>query len=128
MFKEKIPTMNQALEILENLKTNTSLLENFVCAGVKYVANSTDLFDKIIKKNCPIKRHFFTTLKNLPLNDDGHWLELLEDLAFFFKQQKSLTSETPVPKEGQQLMEYFESSDDWKSQDNLLINTYYWSK
>lgn len=127
MFSKKIQRIRQSLEILENLHNNNSRLEQLVCSGLKKLILAPDIFDQIIKKDCPFKKHFFDVLENLPLSDNGHWIELFEDLALFFKQHQQLVPEVAMSIEGQQIMHHFENCGEWKLQDGKLVSTQYWA-
>lgn len=127
MFKEKVAMMNHALNILKKLDNNT-LLGKFVCIGIQQLIQLAEAMDESIHENCPFKQHFFHTLKELPLCDEGHWLELFEDLAFFFKQHYTLLPKSHIPPECQQIMTYFESCGEWTPQDGTLISTNYWAQ
>lgn len=126
MFKEKVTTMSQALNILKILDDNTSL-GKFVCSGIQQLIKLAEPMDKTIPPNCPFKQHFFYTINNLPLCDEGHWLELFEDLAYFFKQYYTSFPDSYIPIECQQIMKYFESCGEWTPQDGKLISIRYWT-
>lgn len=83
MFRHKVPAIKAARDRLLDLPVEQARTGALVLGGLRRVCELADTLDSCITEDMTFAKHFFNELATLPHDDESHWMNLLEDLAFF---------------------------------------------
>ncbi len=136
MFSCWVTLMNRAEAYLACCPGAETPMGRLVCNGLRHVASHAGEFDREIHPDPLLQKHFLETLTSLcacagkNAGEQGRvcvadsWLSLFEDLALFVRE-RALRSSALWPVETK-LLQYFESSDEWRSDAPTLVGWMYW--
>ena len=96
-----------------------------VLGGLKRIAEVASTLDARLPGDLPFANHFFNELATLPHDDESHWTNLIEDLALIFRAKALAAPDLEVSGIERALLDYFETSDEWKGTDTVVA-TLYW--
>lgn len=116
MFRHKVPAIKVARDRLLDLPVEQARTGALVLGGLRRACELADTLDSCITEDMTFAKHFFNELATLPHDDESHWMNLLEDLAF-----------PDLPEEGEErrLLEFFETSEEWGDPETE-VGSWYW--
>ena len=116
MFEENAVLIREACARLENAPVEKAFYGYLVVAST---------LDARLPGDLPFANHFFNELATLPHDDESHWTNLIEDLALIFRAKALAAPDLEVSGIERALLDYFETSDEWKGTDTVVA-TLYW--
>lgn len=125
MFEENAALIRETCVRLENEPVEKALYGYLVLGGLKRVAEIASALDARLPGDLPFANHFFSELTSLPQDDEGHWISLLEDLALIFRAKALAAPDLEVSGIERALLEYFETSDEWKGTATVVAALYW---
>lgn len=125
MFEENAVLIREACARLENAPVEKAFYGYLVLGGLKRLAEIASVLDTRLPGDLPFANHFFNELATLPHDDESHWTNLIEDLALIFRAKALAAPDLEVSRIERALLNYFETSDEWKGTDTVVA-TLYW--
>ena len=124
MFRKNQLLLRSALEKLKRLPVERAEIGHLVLIGLREVMTQANALDECIKEPLPFVEHFFKELQSLPQEDDGHWLELLEDMILIFRAKELLSGREATSVAEGQLRDFFINADEWDDEGSLVARWY----
>lgn len=125
MFEENAALIRAACARLENGPAEKALYGYLVLGGLKRLAETASALDARLPGDLPFANHFFNELATLPHDDESHWMNLIEDLALIFRAKALAAPDMDVSGIERALLEYFETSDEWKGTETIVAELYW---
>lgn len=127
-YKDYLPMMRNAYDMLCALPPPDPELGGLVQEGLLHVIRNCAAFDACREQPLPFAKHFLRLLTVLPLSDEGHWLEVFEDLALIVREKQLRCGGKAHVAIEERILRYFETSGYWDEGDGRLVSQWYWHR
>lgn len=127
-YKDYLPVMRNAYDMLCVLPASDPELGGLVREGLLHVIRNCAAFDACRDQQLPFTKHFLRLLTVLPLSDEGHWLEIFEDLALIVREKQLRCGGKAFAAIEERILRYFEASGYWDEDDGRLVSQWYWHR
>ncbi len=125
-YKKYLPLMRNAYDMLCAMPAGDPELSRLAREGLLHVTRNHAAFDACPNSRTPFANHFLRLLATLPLVDDGHWLEIFEDLALIIREKTLISGKGADAEIERRILRYFESSGQWEKDDGRMVSQWYW--
>ncbi len=125
-YKNYLPLMRNAYDMLCAMPADDPELGALAREGLLHVTRNHAEFDACADRPTSFANHFLRLLATLPLADNGHWLELFEDLALIIRAKALISGKGAETDIEQRILRYFESSGQWEKDDGRMVSQWYW--
>lgn len=125
-YKDYLPVMRNAYDMLCALPASDPELGGLVREGLLHVIRNCAAFDACLDPQLPFTKHFLCLSAALPLADEGHWLEVFEDLALIMREKQLRCGGKAHAAIEERILRYFETSGYWDEGDGRLVSRWYW--
>lgn len=128
LFSTHIQSLNSIHEALASLQ-NPTALQSLVCNATGHIAENCTIFNGCVTLDTPFMREFFASINARDLaTDDEAVFALFECLAIFFREKRLRMGGGVLAPQEVAVISYFESSGHWPTDDQTMVNEWYWHK
>ena len=125
-YRDYLPVLRNGYDMLCAMHPPDPELGKLVREGLLHLTRNHADFDACLDGQAFFTNHFLRLLTTLPLPDEGHWLELFEDLALIMREKALRCGKPAGAGIERRILEHFESCGLWEPDDDRLVSQWYW--
>ena len=100
-------------------------LENIFCSGLLALKEHRAEYDTIIDDKNPFYKEFTSCSQQDALGVDELFC-MFECIVIFIRMRQMAKPHTALSATEQEVLEYFETSDEWQDSDDTMVSQWYW--
>ena len=100
-------------------------LENIFCSGLLALKEHRAEYDTIVDDKNPFYREFTNCSQQDALGVDELFC-MFECIVIFIRMRQMAKPHTALSATEQEVLEYFEASDEWQDSDDTMVSQWYW--
>ena len=100
-------------------------LEDIFCTGLLALREHHAEYETIIDDNNPFYQEFTNCAQQDAIGVD-ELFSLFECLVIFIRMRQMAKPHTALSATEQEVLEYFEASDEWQDSDDTMVSQWYW--